>query len=639
MAAARVAMVLLLVGFCGLVLSAAGQKCETMDEGLFIAGGAAQVASLDPNIDITHSPVLRWLAGIPAVMVGARVPETAPLVPEGAMDLTSYKVQDVFDFAQRVMYQDGQDHDRILRHGRLLFCLLGALCAFLIWHEARRLGPWPALAAVVVFLFTPEVLAHSGWAHSDVAAATATFAVALALAHAIEEGTTRADVGLGLALGLAAITKLTGIMLWPVALGALLVFGGRIVRGLSGAATAAVVGWVVLVVAYFPDPRPLPHEFLPADLANAGIAWAEPALRWLLVPDTWLKGVVHAMLLSQRGQPAFLAGDVSTQGWWYYFPVAIFLKYPTGLLIVAAAGFWALWRSAQLSSGRKVALTLPPLVILGVAMTQSINIGVRSVLPIAPFLALWCAEAIAVSRKVAWRVATAALLATSVASGAAAYPDFLAYFNPMLGGTKAAGDWLVDSNLDWGQDLPALSRELRDRGVDEVRLAYFGAALPAHYGIKAADARETAEGWYAVSRTFLSGVWPPGDPYAWLRGLEPETYVGGSIALFSVKEQDVAEAWRRGEVAAGMALGLIRLRRDAAAAVDVFSGVLARSPNHYGALYQRAVSLEKAGRPDEALAAWQAFLRAAEAAKDEANVARARARIAELEGADSGAGR
>jgi len=629
----QTAVAALLSLFLVLVWGAAAQKSETMDEGLFVGCGAAQVRTLDPNIDLTHPPLLRWLAGLPAVLLGrARVPEPVPQIPLGAMDLRRYQVQEEFDYAQRLLYDAGHDHRRVLLWGRLPFAILGALCAWMVWREAKRLGPWPALSAAAAVLFTPEMLAHSGWAHSDVASALATLLVALTLAKAIERGTPEADRALGLALGLAATVKLTGFLQWPAALLVLAALGGGVGRVLRGAGTVLGIGWVVLLVAYMPDPRVIgPHEFSAGDLDALGLLGVEPLLRWAPLPDTMLKGVVHALLLGEQGQAAFFHGQVSAEGWWYYFPVAIFLKYPTGLLVLALLGVLAMWKSAQLSRARRVALTVPPLVVLLAAMSQSINIGVRSVLPILPFFALWSAEAAAAVRSRRAHAAVAVLLGSTIFSGVAAYPDFLTYFNPLLGGTRAADRWLVDSNLDWGQDLPALRSEMQRRGIGQLRLAYFGAGLPARHGIEALPAGEFAEGWYAVSRSFLSGWWPRGDPYAWLRDLEPVTLIGGSIALFDVREADVEAAWRRGGSAAvGMALGLIRLNRDPAGAARVFAGVLGQRPGHHGALFQRAAALEAAGSVSEALAAWRAFLAAAEGARDETGSAHARARIQAL---------
>jgi hypothetical protein len=244
------------------------------------------------------------------------------------------------------------------------------------------------------------------------------------------------------------------------------------------------------------------------------------------------------MLLGQRGQIAYFHGEISTTGWWYYFPAAIFLKYPIGLLLAGVAGLFALWKMS-FPKPFKAAMTFPPFMILLAAMMQSVNIGVRGVLPFAPFLAFWSGAAVRYfeARWMRWMMIL--LVATSVASGIAAYPNFLTYFNPLLGGTAAADKWLIDSNLDWGQDLPELSRELKRRDIQEVRLAYFGMAEPSYYGIKALDPNIIAPGWYAISRSYLSGWWPPGDPYGWLRELKPVTLVGGSIALFHVDATDL----------------------------------------------------------------------------------------------------
>jgi len=134
----------ILAVFCGLVLTAGGtRQSETLDEGLFIAGGAVQVKHLDPNIELTHPPLLRWVAGIPAVLLGgARLPEPAPMVPSGAMDLYSYKIQDVFNYTVPFYYDSGASHDRVLFWGRAPFALLGALLGWLVFVSARRLyGP------------------------------------------------------------------------------------------------------------------------------------------------------------------------------------------------------------------------------------------------------------------------------------------------------------------------------------------------------------------------------------------------------------------------------------------------------------------------------------------------------------------
>jgi 4-amino-4-deoxy-L-arabinose transferase-like glycosyltransferase len=394
-------------------------------------------------------------------------------------------------------------------------------------------GDVPALIASILFLFTPEVLAHSEWAHSDVAAALTTLMVALALANASESFSGKSDVLLGAALGVAVLSKITSLVLVPFALLIVVFFAWRSPRRsvktvLARLGVIALTVWLVIVIGYLPHPRLLPHYLSDADTVTS----MRGILKWLPIPDNFLKGVLYTQLLARNGQISYFHGAISSKGWWYYYPVALVLKYPTPLLLLAIVGLALFLRSERISVAKKVAFVLPPVVILALAMTNHVNRGVRVVLPLAPFFAMWSAASIAALRTRTSQAIAFSLVVLSVASGLFAYPNFLAYFNPLAGGTKNAATWLVDSNIDWGQDLPALAKTLERRHVSEVHLAYFGTGDPAHWGIHALTSNSHAPGWYAISRTYLSGLWPPGDPYAWLRVREPVELVGGSIALF-----------------------------------------------------------------------------------------------------------
>lgn len=532
-------VLIILTIFIVLVLSAGSQKSETIDEGLFIAGGAAQVQYINPNIDLSHPPLLRWLSGLSTTFLGnARAVQPLPFLTDHPFELFFYNVQDVFEFGIRFFYDMGNDHDQVLFWGRFPFVFLGALLGFLIFLQARRFfGIGPAFVAMLAFLFTPEVLAHSQWAHSDLASALTLFIISIALYEALLNPSWKIDLLLGGALGLAVSVKLTALIQVPLVLVLLAIFG-RIGLFAFIKRTVLIISilYIIIVVVYLPEPRIMgPHIFFKSDLDRLGIAWLEPLLRFLPLPDTFLRGIFYTLLLSQHGQIAFLHGQISTSGWWYYFPVAIFLKYPNGLLLVALAGLLAQWRGST-PLAQKVAFSFPPLTVLGTAMLQSINIGVRSMIPLAPYFAFWSGAALWYWHNRITRIIISLLITTSIISGIFAYPDFLTYFNPLLGGTSKAHKWLGDSNIDWGQDLPALARELKKRNIREIKLAYFGAGRPSYYGIIGLYPQVIEPGWYAISRSYLAGQLPLGNLYSWLSSMQPVTLVGGSIALFCVDE-------------------------------------------------------------------------------------------------------
>jgi hypothetical protein len=624
---------ILITVFIILVLSAGSQKSETIDEGLFIAGGAAQVKTLNPNIDMSHPPLLRWISGISSVVFGkARVSHEVPFVSESPVDLYSHKLGQDFSFSQRFFYDSAHDHDRVLFWGRFPFVFFGALLGLIIFAIGRKyFGLWPAFGSLTTFLFIPEILAHSQWAHADLASTLTIFLISFALFQTLSKPTLKNDLLLAVSFGIAVSTKLTALIHLPFILILLAVFHEKgVINCFKRVVIIALVLWISIVFAYLPEPRLFgPHEFYQSDLSRLGIVWLEPIIRYMPLPDSFLKGVVYTLLLGQHGQVSFFHGEISSTGWWYYFPAAIFLKYPTGLLIVGIAGLIALWRSS-LPLPFKVSFTFPPFIVLFAAMLQSVNIGVRSVLPVAPYLAFWCGSALWYWKNKFFRFVMGALLITSVLSGISKYPDFLTYFNPLFGGTPSADKWLVDSNLDWGQDLPALADELQQRDISKIRLAYFGMGKPSYYGIEPLNPNVAEPGWYAISRSYLSGWWPPGDPFGWLRSLRPVTYVGGSIALFHVDEEDLAlrgKIVNTDEILMKRGLDALYTQNDYKKAARYFRKVLEISPGHYGATFQLAMALDRLGRHYEAKKIWENVLKMARQYNDEQTAETAQKRI------------
>jgi hypothetical protein len=167
---------------------------------------------------------------------------------------------------------------------------------------------------------------------------------------------------------------------------------------------------------------------------------------------------------------------------------------------------------------------------------------VRIVLAVYPFLALLAARAVvtawqasgARAQVLARRAALAALVAGAIATPIRAWPDYLAYFNPVAGAHPERV--LVDSNLDWGQDLYRLADTVRARRIDSIRVHYFGSSQLSSVGLTnarrlARDERTT--GWVAASETFLAGVWSD-TSLRWLARREPVARIGPSMRLYYI---------------------------------------------------------------------------------------------------------
>jgi hypothetical protein len=201
-------------------------------------------------------------------------------------------------------------------------------------------------------------------------------------------------------------------------------------------------------------------------------------------------------------------------------------------------------------------MLLPPLLLLYVlSFHYGKNYGVRYLLPAFPFLLLIAGRGVdwLLGRGRAGSATVAVLLAWQLAASTLTTPHQLAYFNELAGGPDAARRRLLDSNLDWGQDLGALAQYMKARGMHQICLGYFGHVDPKVYGI---DFRfpptEPAAGRCAISANFLAGL-PYGVTYAgervlgvrsgmwsWYDRLRPSARVGRSIYVFDVTAADVA---------------------------------------------------------------------------------------------------
>jgi hypothetical protein len=196
-------------------------------------------------------------------------------------------------------------------------------------------------------------------------------------------------------------------------------------------------------------------------------------------------------------------------------------------------------------------LTIAPVLYAASAMTTNLNLGLRHVLPVYPFV--FIALGLVVGRiiqswNVAGKVLGALLCVALLAESLGAYPHYLAFFNLPSGGSRGGIRLLGDSNLDWGQDLPLLAQWQRDNPDKRLFIAYFGMADPEYYGIKAPhlpwsynnfvqsqapDPRQPAV--LAISATHLQGLYlaPQWQAiYGDWRKREPFKILGGSIYLY-----------------------------------------------------------------------------------------------------------
>jgi len=273
---------------------------------------------------------------------------------------------------------------------------------------------------------------------------------------------------------------------------------------------------------------------------------------------SFLRGLGFISKHNTRGHASYFLGMRSgTGGWWYYFPILFQLKSPTGLLLLLLLSCSSLFyvllsagaRNAVVSLLRTrpgwFAITIPPLFYFLIATTSRINIGIRHILPVYPFLFVWVAAAVFRSRgrdlPAVLRWAGVIFLGLVALEWAAAFPRYIPFFNWPNGGSAEGWRFAVDSNLDWGQDMKRLGDYLQgQKSAGNVCLATFSEAPPAHFGITAHPIPRTAQearaqGCLVVVSMSVLYEWAPTDgSYDWLLGLHPTARVADSFNVYSL---------------------------------------------------------------------------------------------------------
>jgi hypothetical protein len=435
-------------------------------------------------------------------------------------DDPAWRLRRTHEFGRRLLFRWNDGH-RLLVASRSAIVALGALLGLAVYAAARRRwGPAAGLAALVLCAFNPDLRAHSRLVTTDLGAALFIFVAVLAWERLAERATAARLLAAGAATGAAFAAKFSALVLVPV-LGvlALLVVlpraparffpggldprlggprGARVRRLAIGLPAMAVVAVLVVWSAYGFE-----GDFSPDPAVSSGFDWTrlepEPGLvrgavrvarAASLLPDPYLYGFLRFYRHSEA-RPAFLLGRRSDTGFPHFFLVSFAVKTPLGLIaLLALAAALALRPLPGLARAGPF-VWVPVAVYAALTLTRGINIGHRHLLPLYPFLFVLAARCFAWAR-LRWRdgarvpsAAVGALAAWAVASALLVHPHDLAYFNEAAGGPRNGYRLLVDSSLDWGQDLIRAREWAERRGQAGFKLSYFGTADPEYYRVPA----------------------------------------------------------------------------------------------------------------------------------------------------------
>jgi dolichyl-phosphate-mannose-protein mannosyltransferase len=516
----------------GLIIGTYSVFDQFYDEGAHLACGIEWLDHHTYGFEPLHPPLARVAAAVLPYLSGARGQGFVNLWVEG-----------------NAILEHNGEYRKTLTLARLGILPFFWLTCFLVWRfMGRAFSDWHAAVAMLLVAFCPVVLAHSSVAATDAPLMAMFLWSLLALRSLLENPKWSTAIVAGVVIALASLTKFTEIPFLACSGGILFLYYWLTKKQFP-------VGWrpVLLSVVFFGVTIWAGYRFshgpvvvesrMPADqLAkfSAEPAWKKAILLSPYVPaDEFFRGLKDASFQGKYGRRAsYLMGRVYDGARWYFFPTATLVKTPVAMLLLAFAGAVFVIVSFHVGWGTKYIFILAGLAgPLLVGMAGTMNIGLRHVLPIYPFMAMLAAVGVVTLWQVRSRPAllytaramAVVLLGWNVFSCLRAAPDFIAYFNEPA--APYASRILVESDLDWGQDLKRLNARLNQVQAQSVWIAYFGAAdlskrLSATPFLLTANDRPA--GWVAISEAKLRKY--PGD-YGWLLPY-PYERVGSSIRLY-----------------------------------------------------------------------------------------------------------
>lgn len=541
----------------------------TMDEPFHALSAAEYAIAGTYYANLEHPPLVKLLSGFAIRAAGGRAPKM-----EVPFSMASAEQPRPFSFNSPLR---PQTLFAVARAPVLaLFFLLVVVTG---WAVRSWAGDLAGILAASLVAFEPNLLAHAGVVHTDLAAALGFFGTLVLAVRALGRRSLGLWAATGAALGASLAAKFSCILLVPVV--ALLALTGLFrerraatregrrpdLLEWNGLLLAGAISLAVLLGSYAIAMR---------HMSGAEAATAERLfLNSRKAPEATIDRIMAISRLNKEtghyaaglagiavqnrtgGGVNALHGKLSVDGFWQYFFVAFAVKSTLATLavlgIACAAGALRKVRPDLVL----LTLVLPPAYLFLTGMATSYNIGIRHMLPVYPLLL--SAAVLVLFRALSMRAAAAvaaALAAAQLVETLSVHPHELSFFNVAAGGPANGAAWLNDSNLDWGQDLERLAQRLEARGEEgRTTIAYFGGGDVPYYAPKATvfipSRTPFRPGLWAVS-SFLMCCGPEtmafhGDPAAAVgfqqlrheisaRGT-PVGRVGYSIVLYELREK------------------------------------------------------------------------------------------------------
>lgn len=541
-----------------LTLHAAKVETPTIDEFAHVPAGLVYWNYGNLHIYSKNPPLLKYWMTLP-IIADSKVSIPEPMDTSLGLDWGPWIYGTSFMNANRGHYLD------LFFKARIMIIILGLFTGIILYCWARDLfNSYSASIVTALFFLSPTVLAHSHLATIDIGCMFSIFLTVFTFRWAYKKPSTLRLGITGMVFALALSVKFTAILLIPVLFFLVLLHRLRptplgtsvfipLLKDLTTLFLSALF-FLNLTMGFQGSFKPLKQYEFRSSFARKTQAIL-PGVLPLPLPEVYVIGFDAQKRDTESGEfGSYLLGKWSKKGWWYYNLVAFSVKVPLPFLAMLLFAPWR-WYRSKVDTKESWTILLPIITLfMTFSVFNSLNIGIRYLLPIFPFLflltgALFFKEPFSFRNR--WtRITPIFLIVYYSITVALIHPGYLSFFNLLAGGPANGPKWLLDSNVDWGQDLYRVKEVAERRGGDKpIRLLYFGHVDPALYGIqyRLIPPNTQVKDILAVSVNFLMGysyviITPDGrkfpvrrDHLNWLRSKTPVEKVG-SIVIFDTRE-------------------------------------------------------------------------------------------------------
>jgi hypothetical protein len=511
-----------------LCVASMSQKGATIDEVAHLPAGYSYLVTQDYRMNPEHPPLMKLLAGIPLLL----------LQPELDEESDAWVYKNEWTFGDEFMFKYN-DADTLLFWGRIPIVLVALLLGFYIFKWASELyGTKAGIFALFLFVLCPNILAHSQVVTTDLGVTAFIFISVYYLWRYTKEQSSSNLVLMAISFGLALASKFTAVYLIPIfaVMIALTLYAKRNGKSIKEIMTSQ-------------DTK----NFLVPFVYVVLVAIIVIAVTYFFVNfQDYFTGLKDVILHSAKGHNTFLMGEHSTQGWWYYFIVAFFVKTPLPTIILLALSILLFKKIRHKEMLNEAFIVLPAVIYFIPFMFSHLNIGLRHILPVYPFIFLFVSKLanyrleIGLGKEKKTEIFKFAVLALCIwyaAESFMIYPHYLAYFNQIAGGPDNGYNFLIDSNIDWGQDLKGLKLWMDDNHVENISIRYIGNDNLEYRNISYTPMKcYPTPGIAAASVNVVHGLLSDDRTCkAWLRDFAPIAKIGYSIFVYNITEDQVPQ--------------------------------------------------------------------------------------------------